>query len=315
MDVAFIVLQSVLALLGIGVIGFWVTRRGIVPENALGFLSRLAIDIALPCMVFSSIMVNFSPEDLPGWWQLPLWWAVFAAFSLALTLLTSLISKKETRSEFAFNMFFQNGLFVPLVLISGIFGTDSPYLPQLYIFIIFHPVVFFSCYQLFFRNKSPQKVKWDRVFNPILISTVLAIILRLLGVNAYIPGFVYSILQNLGAMALPLIMLILGGSLYLDYKQKGKVFTGEIIKFLAIKNIIFPLVLLLLLVIFKPSYGIALLFIMQSAAPPITSTPIMTERAGGNKSISNQFVLTSFIFAVISIPAVFWLFSRYFPMP
>jgi malate permease and related proteins len=315
MDVAFIVLQSVLALLGIGVIGFWVTRRGIVPENALGFLSRLAIDIALPCMVFSSIMVNFSPEDLPGWWQLPLWWVVFAAVSLILTLLTSLISKKETRGEFAMNMFFQNGLFVPLVLISGIFGVDSPYLPQLYIFIIFHPVLFFSGYQLFFRKKSPQEVKWGRVFNPILIATVLAIVLRLLGVNAYIPDFVYSILHSLGDMALPLIMLILGGSLYLDYKQKGKIYNGEILKFLAIKNIIYPLVLLLLLVIFKPVYGIALLFIMQSAAPPITSTPIMTERAGGNKAISNQFVLSSFIFSVISIPAVFWLFSRYFPMP
>jgi malate permease and related proteins len=315
MDIFVIVLQSVLALLGIGVIGFWITRRGIVPENALGFLSRLAIDIALPCMVFSSIMVNFSPEDLPGWWQLPLWWFVFAAVSLAFTLITSFVSQKETRGEFAMNMFFQNGLFVPLVLISGIFGTDSPYLPQLYIFIIIHPVVFFSGYHLFFRNKNRQKVKWSRVFNPILIATVLAIVLRLWGVQVYIPEFLYSILQSLGSMALPLIMIILGGSLYLDYQQKGKIFYVEIIKFLAIKNIIFPLVLLALLIIFRPSYSIALLFILESAVPPITSTPIMAERAGGNKSISNQFVLISFIFSVISIPVIFWLFSRYFPMP
>src|SRR4030042_721248 len=106
MDIFIIVLQSVLALLGIGVIGFWITQRGIVPENALGFLSRLAIDIALPCMVFSSIVVNFSPEKFPGWWQLPLWWFAFAAVSLALTLVTSFLSKKETRGEFTLNAFF-----------------------------------------------------------------------------------------------------------------------------------------------------------------------------------------------------------------
>jgi predicted permease len=315
MDIFIIVLQSVLTLLGIGVIGFWITRRGIVPENALGFLSRLALDIALPCMVFSSIVVNFSPEKFPGWWQLPLWWFAFAAISLILTLITSFASKKETRGEFALNMFFQNGLFMPLILISGIFGSGSSYIPQLYIFIIFHPVVFFSGYHLFFRGRNRQKMQWNRVFNPILIATVLAIIFQLLKINHYLPDFVHSILQTLGVMALPLIMIILGGSLYLDFKQKGKIYYTEIIKFVAIKNIVFPLLFLALIVGFKPEYSIALLFILQSAIPPITGTPIMTERAGGNKSISNQFVLASFIFSVVSIPVIFWLFSRFFPAP
>src|SRR4030065_2347696 len=101
MDIFAVVLQAVLVLLGIGVIGFWITRRGIIPENILGFLSRLAIDIALPCMVFASIMSNFTPEKLPDWWQLPLWWLLFAGISLILTLLTMFLSPKKTRSEFA----------------------------------------------------------------------------------------------------------------------------------------------------------------------------------------------------------------------
>ena len=134
MDIFAVVLQSVLVLLGIGVIGFWITRRGIIPENVLNFLSRLAIDIALPCMVFSSIMANFSPDKFPDWWQLPLWWLLFAGISLVISLMTMFLSQKETRSEFAMNLFYQNGLFFPLIIISGVFGTDAVYLPQLYIF-------------------------------------------------------------------------------------------------------------------------------------------------------------------------------------
>jgi predicted permease len=316
MDIFVVVLQSVLVLLGIGVIGFWITRRGIIPENILGFLSRLAIDIALPCLVFASILSNFSPEKFPDWWHLPLWWFLFTAVSLALTLLTMFLSQKETRSEFAMNLFYQNGLFFPLIIISGIFGTGAVYLPQLYIFIILHPVMFFSTYQLFFRNKKKEKnLQWNRIINPILIATVLAIIVQLFGARSYLPDFIQTILQILGGMALPLIMIILGGSLYLDFKQRGKFYVKEIIKFLAIKNILFPLVFLALLIILKPGYNIALLFILQSAVPPVTGTPIMTERVGGNKSISNQFVFSSFIFSVVSIPLVFWLFDRYFPMP
>ncbi|MFH1647964.1 MAG: AEC family transporter [Chloroflexota bacterium] len=316
MDIFVIVLQSVLVLLGIGLIGFWITRRGMIPENVLGFLSRLAIDIALPCLVFASILVNFSPEKFPDWWQLPLWWVLFAAVSLVLTLVTMFLSRKDTRGEFGMNLLYQNGLFFPLIVISGIFGTDAPYLPQLYIFIIIHPIMFFSTYHLFFRKVLRQKtLQWNRIFNPIMIATVLAIAVRLIGVHDYLPYFVRSILEILGAMALPLIMIILGGSLYLDFKQRGKFYVAEIVKFLAVKNIIFPLAFLALLVFLKPSYSIALLFILQSAVPPITGTPIMTERAGGNKSISNQFVFSSFIFSVVSIPVIFWLFNRFFPMP
>ncbi len=319
MDIFVIVLESVLVLLGIGAIGFWITRRGIVPENILGFLSRLAIDIALPSLVFSSILVNFSPDEFPGWWQLPLWWFLFAGFSLVLTLITMFVSQKETRGEFGMNLFYQNGLFFPLIIISGIFGTDSIYLPQLYIFIIIHPIMFFGTYQFFFRRGTQKTVQWGRIFNPILFATILAITVQLFNGREYLPDFIQDILQIMGGMALPLIMIILGGSLYLDFKQKGKIYWLEIVKFISIKNIVYPLAclggLLLLRSYFNIGYEIALLFILQSAVPPITGTPIMTERAGGNKSISNQFVFSSFISSVISIPLMFWLFSQYFPQP
>jgi len=318
MEVFFWVLEAVLILLGIGVVGFWIARRNVIPENVQGFLIQLSVNIALPCLIFSSIVVNFSPEKFPNWWQLPLWWFVYAAVSLVLTLATMFVSHKDTRSEFAINLFYQNGLFFPLVIIGGVFGQDAPYLPQLYIFIILHPVMFFSTYQLFFRKKigqNQQETPWHRIISPILVATVLAIIVQLIGIKDYLPDFIHTILETLGGMALPLIMIILGGSLYLDFRQKSKIYYKEIIKFLVIKNIVFPIVFLAILVIWRPSYSIALLFLLQAAVPPVTATPILTERAGGNKAISNQFVLSSFIFSVVTIPTIFHLFSQFFPLP
>jgi len=313
------VLESVLILLGIGAIGFWITRRGIVPENILGVLSRLAIDIALPSLIFASILINFSPDEFPDWWQLPLWWLLFTTFTLVLSLITMFVSQKDTRGEFAMNLFFQNGLFFPIIIISGVFGTDSLYLPQLFIFILLHPVMVFSTYQLFFRKYQKNALQWNRIFNPILFATILAIVVQLFNGREYLPNFVESIFEIMGNMALPLIMIILGGSLYLDFHQGGKFYIKEISKFLVIKNIVFPLAclgfLLLLREFIDLQYSIALLFILQSAVPPITGTPIMTERGGGNKSISNQFVFSSFVFSVVSIPLMFWAFDQYFPLP
>jgi predicted permease len=315
LDIFLWVLQAVLILLGIGIIGFWVARRNAIAENVQGFLIQLSLNIALPCMVFSSIIVNFSPEKYPDWWQLPLYWIGFAAISLVLTLITMFVSRKETRGEFAINLLYQNGLFFPLIIIGGVFGAESPYLPQLYLFGLLHPIMFFSTYRFFFKKARAQKTPWHRIINPILVATILAMIVRLMGVNTYLPKFVYSILETLGAMAVPLVMIILGGSLYLDFKQRGSIYYTEIIKFLAIKNILFPLVLIGILLLWRPAYNIALLFFLESVVPPVTATPILTERAGGNKAISTQFVLSSFIFSIVAVPSMFRLFSQFFPLP
>jgi len=319
MNIFSIVLQSVLALIGIGVLGFWILRRGIIPENVIGFLSRLAIDIALPCVVFAGILLNFDPKKMPDWWQLPLWWAAFECIAFALVFASAFVSGKSTRSEFALSLFFQNGLFFPLIVITGLFGAGSPYAVQLFIFIIFHPVLFFSSAHLFFRKKSSEnknrKLNLARIVNPVLVSTALAVAVRFMGLEAYLPRFVVTMLTMLGGMTLPLLMIILGGSLYIDFQKKGKIYFVEILKFVVIKNFLFPLVFIGLLILVRPDYNIALIILLESAVPPITGTSVFAEREGGNASIANQFILASFAVSIVSLPLMFTLLTRFFPMP
>jgi predicted permease len=318
MDILLITFQSVGALLGIGVLGFWIIAKKVLPENLLGFLSTLAIDIALPCLVVVNILVDFSPEKYPDWWKLPLWWLFFSIIALALTLLTMFFSKKETRREFGISLYYQNGIFFPLIIITGLLGKGSPYIAQLFLFIFLHPSVVFGTYHLFF-GKQTEKVSWGKMLNPVLITTLLALAIRLLGLQTYLPGFVINIFQMLGAMSLPLLMIILGGNIYVDFKRKGQFDIVENTKFVLVKNIIFPLVFLGILIVIRPliqlDYGVALIVILQSAVPPITAIPVFAERCGGNRTISGHFIVTSFIFSIISIPLVLYLFNLFFPMP
>jgi malate permease and related proteins len=314
-----IIFQAVAALLGVGVLGFLIVNRRLVPENIMGVLATMAIDIALPCLVFANIIVDFSPSKFPDWWQLPLWWLFFQFVALLLSLITMFISQKSTRSEFAVTTFFQNGIFFPIIILSGIFGPGNPYLAQLFLFIFLHPSLYFSTYYLFFRkhqhSEKQSHIRLTRILNPVLIMTAIALALKLPMADKYLPEFLVSIVKMVGAMSLPLLMIFLGGSLYLDFKKKGKIYTIEIVKFLLVKNVIFPLAYLGILLLIRPDYNIALIIMLQGAIPPVTGIPIQVEREGGNRAITNQFVLASFIFSVISIPAMFILFDRFFPMP
>jgi hypothetical protein len=312
MDLVAITFQSVILLLGIGVVGFLIVQRKVVAENALGALSNLALDLALPCLVFVNIVSNFSPQEIPDWWVLPLWWVVFTGLAALLTGVCMFASKKTTRREFAMSLFLHNGLFFPLAILTGMFGASSPYLVSLFLFMIFYPAFLFNIYPYFY-GKNEKKINWRRIFNIVFLATILALAIRFADVQSYVPDVALTILTMLGAMTVPLLMLVIGGSLSLDFQRKGKLFSTEIAKFVLIKNLLFPLVMLGVLVVIRPSYQIGLLLMLQSAVPPVTALPIFTKRVGGNESIVNQFLVASFIGSLVSIPLVISLFTQFFP--
>ncbi len=305
------IFESVAVLLGIGVIGFWIIRKKVLPETTLGLLSPLALEIALPSLVFVRIIQGFSPDSYPDWWTMPLWWLLFMGLAAIFTYIFSAISKPESRNEFRISLFYQNAIFFPLAILSGMFGDSSTYVVYLFLFTLFYPAFFFNTYHIFFRQKI-SSLNWRRIFNNVLIATILGLVIVLANFVIFIPGFVVEIFILLGAMALPLIMIIIGGNIYLDYQQKGRLYIGEIIKFVIIKNIVFPLVFLGILIVLQPAYHIALIFILQAAIPPVSSVPIFTKRAGGNQGIVNQFVVASFLASLLTIPIMITLFSYFF---
>ena len=320
MNVFLITLQAVFALLGIGVLGFWIIGRKRVPSQTLGFLSTLAIDISLPLLVLGNLILDFCPRDYPGWWRMPLWWMGFTAVALALSLSASFLVKKGIRSEFTISLLYQNGLFFPILIIAGIFGQGSPYLVTLFLFMILFPSLVFSTYPLFFSGGvRKEALNWRRVVNPVLVATVVGLIIGLLSAGDYIPGFLVTIVTMVGAIATPLFMLILGGNIYNDlmYRVQGgrQWHVREVVRFVLVKNIVFPLVFLGLLVWLRPDFNVAFIIILQAAVPPITAAPILVERCGGNRRIASQFVLASFLISIGSIPAFLYLFSRFFPIP
>ena len=136
MSVFLSTLQAVLVLLGIGLLGYWIIGRRRVPSDTLAFLQSLAIDIALPLLVVGNLITNFSPQVYPDWWRFPLWWMGFTVVALALSLSSSFLVRKEIRAEFTIGLLYQNGLFLPILIIEGLFGGDNPYLVPLFLFTL-----------------------------------------------------------------------------------------------------------------------------------------------------------------------------------
>ena len=197
---------AVAMLLTIGILGYWLLSRRVLAGPVIGSLSALAINIALPCMTFSGIIANFRPEENTGWWSLPLWWLGMTALFAALTFICSAMSAKQTRREFRVALLFQNGIFFPIAIISEIFGPASPMLVDLFLFMLFFPAFFFSFSPLFFSHGL--KIDPLKVFNPVLISTLVAVLIRYAGFDSFLP-VPDRRRPHGGAMTVPPLMLVL----------------------------------------------------------------------------------------------------------
>jgi len=315
MELLIAAFKSVAVLMGIGVIGFTILARKTLPIHALSVITPLVIDVSLPCMIFYNIITRFDPQEMPDWWHLPLWWLGMIAFFLLLSLACMRFVNREFRGEACMTLFYPNAIFFPIGIIPIIYGPDTTLLVELFIFTLFMPIIVFNGYTFFFRSKEPDRtcnLKDSKILNPILVATIMAVVFKLTRVDAAIPGFVVSITEIVGATALPLLMLNIGGNFYIDFARRGKVDFQSSARFVLVKNILFPAATLGMLFLIRPPASVATLIIIQAAVPPLSAVPVLTERARGNVALVNQFLVSSFMFSIITIPLTMWCFSYFF---
>jgi hypothetical protein len=305
--------EALAALLVIGLLGFWIIRRRVVPGQALRFLSPLAIEIALPCLVFVKIIRGLGPSGHTQWWIWPLAFVGFMAWAGLLTTLCTLFVQRARRREFAFALLFQNITFLPLVILTQVRGADSSILADLFLFGLLFSPVFFNAYHLFFAGRR-RALQWSKTAHPVVVASIVAVVLSLVWGQDVVPDFLMSSLELLGGMTVPLLMLILGGNLYVEIQKRGKLHVADATKFVVAKNIVFPLATLAVLVLFRAPQELALILFLQSAVPPIASIPIFVEREGGDAAAASQFIIASFTFSLVSIPALMEVFALYFPV-
>ena len=308
MNMFIVVAQSVGIMFFIGALGFLVAKRRLVPTDVLDLLSPLVLKIALPSLIFFRIIKTFNPADFPDWYLYPIYWVIFTIAAIIMANLFKRLFQKDIQEETNLSLVFQNGLFIPIIVITETFGAESSLLIDLFLFTIFYPAFFFNTYHLFFKQ-GQQQFSLKKTINPVLIATSLGLILKFTHGDQLIPEFILTALKMVGGMTIPLLMLIIGGNIYVDLQKTGTIVWVEIIKFIVIKNILFPILGMGIILFFKLEYNIAFIIVMQAAAPPVTALPIFALRAQGNREIVNQYLASSLLFTLVSLPVILFVFD------
>jgi hypothetical protein len=299
---------SILSIVIMICVGFMLTKYKWLDENISKVFSRLVCNIALPCLMISNLMNNFTKDKLDHIGKgliIPI--VSMAVGYVVAVVISKIIKVKKGRIGTFRSMFFvSNSIFIGLPINMSLFGAKS--VPYVLLYYISNTVFFWTIGSYGIVSDGLGQAKGSgifsvntlkRVFSPPLMGFILAIILIML--NIRLPGFVMDTCKYLGEMTTPLSMLFIGITIYYVDIRKVKI-SMDIIFVIIGRFVVSPLLIMLLARFVSVPNLMKQVFVIQAAMPVMTNTSIVARQYGADCEYAAVVTSITTILSMIVIP-------------
>ncbi|TCD54877.1 AEC family transporter [Alloscardovia theropitheci] len=312
MDVLLTSIQSIIPIIVIIVLGYFLQARGWFGEEFAPNLSRLIMNVALPASIFVSVLKYLTLDKLVSLSSGLVY--VFAAFvgTYILAFLAVWIFKVQPgRRGTMINTFANaNTIFIGLPLNIALFGDNA--LPFFLVYYIMNTIstwtlgVYLMTSDSKSGKKQQTKFNWKKLLPAPLVGFLIALVFLLARIP--VPDFATNTLTYIGNLVTPLSLIYIGITL-----QKAGLktirFDRDTIITLVGRFILAPALMFSLL--YFTAHGMPTTefntFVIQSAAPALAVLPILANQGDGDVELSTNIVTISTILFVIVVPIVMTL--------
>ena len=306
-------IQSVLSIVFIIALGYFLTAKGWFDENISRLFSRLVVTVSLPAMMISNLLTTFDRSKLShsGKGLLIPFMTMAVCYLVSMGIARLIKVRPERRGIFQAMFFASNTIFIGLPVNLALFGEKS--VPYVLLYYAANTTMFWTIgiYGISKDGSAGRSGIFNlatlkRIFSPPLVGFLAGIILVLLEVR--LPEFIMDSCKYLGNMTTPLSLLFIGITFYyIDFKSI-KV-DADMLAIMFGRFILSPaLVFLVALPMHIPSLMLKV-FVIQSAMPIITQSAIVTKAYNGDYKYATVMVTVSNIISMVFIPVYMGLLS------
>ncbi|MFA5851903.1 MAG: AEC family transporter [Spirochaetales bacterium] len=303
-------LQSVFSVILMIALGFVLAKRKWFEGNSSSLLSRLVVSVALPAYMISNLMSGYDRAKLlsmlPG---LPIpFIAMIGSYVIAMGLALILRVPKGRRGTFASMFSLSNAIFIGLPVNLLLFGDVS--LPFALLYYIANTSCFWTIGTFGIANDGcilagrpkPSLISLSglkRILSPPLVAFLAAVLMIMVGIK--LPKPIMDLCKYLGNLTTPLSMLFVGIvisrvewkklklELDLMFVIAGRFLVTPFFVYLMVKGRDFPLLM-------------KQVFLIQSAMPAMTQTPILAEAYGADSEYAGIGTSLTTVLSLITIP-------------
>jgi hypothetical protein len=301
------ILTAIVEMFGLFAVGLLARKLRYIDERDIGRWSRFVIDFMLPALVFHSIVAGFQAERLNELWPLPfLGFGIMAAGAAIGLGLVRLIKSHsgDTKKTFVHLCAINNYGFLPIIIVQNLW--DKTALANLF-FLNLGSTIGYWTIGIAILGGTDIRRALRNMITPTIVALLLALSLSVSGAAESIPPFLVSMIKTVGSAAVPLMLLLIGATLY---KSGLKKISFPLLSITAARLAIIPAVTILLLHLLpvgRDVYNIALVVMIMPAA---VTTTILTRRFGGAPSFAAQAAVVTTIVSIATIPVWLTIFLR-----
>ena len=288
MDVALKVLEIVAPVFLLAAVGFAWVKLGY--EYRLQFVTRLGMSLAIPCLIFVSLMQTETDPKTLGLFSLACFSAYFLV-SIAMTLLVRLC-KLDQRTFLAPLIFSNTGnLGLPLAFFA--FGeTGLGY--AVVVFAVSIVIQFTYGIHLVSGGGSLIKIATE----PLVFATVLGGLFLWQGWET--PTFLTNTIELIGQMGIPIMLITLGVAV-----ARLQIGSFRLPAMLSLAKVFICLICAFAAAVFFDLEQVAMgVLLVQVAAPVAVTSYMLAEKYGADSDSVAGLVVVSTLLSVVTLPLI-----------
>lgn len=285
-------------------LGYFLKRKGFADGCALDVMNKLCFQFFLPALLFS----NIYETDLKKCLDLRLMGftaVIVLIIYCALMLVLPLAVKDRKRTGVMIQAIFRsNFVILGIPMTSAVFGPEATGVAAMLVGVVvpLYNLLSVITLQMFCSGKiSLRSTLKGIVKNPLIISAAAAVILLVFSVR--LPVFLADTLSDVGKIASPLSIVVLGG--FFEFQRvtgnRRAIAAGVLGKLVIVPGIVMASG------IFMGFRGIELMVLLTcTGTPTAISSFVMAEQMGGDGELAGQLVVFT---SLLSCGTMFlWIF-------
>ncbi len=297
-------IQRVLMVFSLTLFGVAARKTGIIKEKDRQSLADLIMNLTLPPLVFVAVAADLTWEQLSAGIYSPLLGLVLVITVMAGALGLGRLLRWPAPQTRTISILFAipNTGFIGFPVIFAVLGREG--LAYAVLYDLGTTVALCSLAIWVLTGRSGAKKSWKTLLNPALLAMAGGFLVNRLGIT--LPELVVTPLQIMANATTPLAMLLMGSMLgEVNLRDKRLVPLGLVCLG---KLILYPFLASLLVLPFNLPPLARAAALLQAAMPSMASTPVLTQKYGGDNELAVTAVFITTLLSLVTLPlAVYWL--------
>lgn len=305
MDIMIIINQMLILFLMM-LLGYILGRIGIMDRAFNKKLTKILLNVTMPSLIFSSVLDQNGERDFAA---VGIVFAVAIATYMILPLIAYLLVRifpiqQENKGLYMIMTVYSNIGFMGFPVINALFGSTAVFYTAIFNIVFNISIYTMGVLMIHYGRDEKASVHLRSILSPGILFSILAVIVYFL--NIKVPYAIESTFSSVGALTVPLAMMIIGATLA-GMKAKEMLGDWRIYLYTIFRQLVLPLAyfgLLKLIITDEFILGVSAILLMM----PIANTAVLyaTEYNRDEKLAAKAVFLTTLV-SVVTIPVLIFI--------